>query len=262
MRPQTASRSMRWLLALSLTVVACGDDDDATSPDGAVSNGAGSGGAGSGGRVSGSAGRGGTGGKAGSGGFDAGVAGNSGRSGAGGGRTATGGKAGNVSTPVAKLSDAQIASVVLTANQLAILENMLAITKAQRTPVRLLAQDFVDARTAAEARETGLFSGLGITPEDNIVTTQLRDASANVVSQEQTVEREAFDQTYLQTQVDAISRLVELIDETLLRDVSNDALGGEIAALRASVQTQLARARALLTSVISDTDAGTPDAGL
>jgi putative membrane protein len=266
MRPQTASRSLRWLLTLSLAIAACGDDDDAASPDSGLGHGSGSGGAGSSGRVGSSAGRGGTSAKAGSGGFDAGVAGETGReerggSGGVGERTTTGGSKAEPGT-VAKLNDAEIASVVLTANQLAIQENMLAIPKAQRTPVRLLAQDFVDARTAAEARESGLFSGLGITPEDNIVTTQLRDASANVVSQVQTVDRELFDQTYLQTQVDALGRLVELIDDRLSRDVGNDALRGEIANLRADVQTQLARARALLTSVISDSDAGAPDAGL
>jgi putative membrane protein len=250
MRRPKMTQMFPWLLALALATPACGDDDTTLNDAGAA-------GEGSAGRTA-ASGRGGNGGstsKGGTGGSSKGGAG--GRGGQGGSKAGAGGSVSEV-----RLDDAQIASVLLTANQGEVEQNNVAVTKAERRAVHDLAQDFVDMHTAATTRENALFTALDITPSDNPVSAQLRDKSASAVSKLKAASASEFDAVFLQSQVDAHQSVLDLVDDNLLKNVSDAGLRAEITALRLTVEMHLVRTRALLAALNDGSDAGVDDAGL
>jgi putative membrane protein len=273
MRRPIVTPRQPWLLlpclsALALGIPACGDDDTDTTPADGGAESAGHGGASSAGK-GGTSGRGGSGSAlAGSGGTSA--AAGSGKSGSGGSGLSTAGAGGKSSgssgssgsVSAIKLTDAQIASVLLTANQGEAAQNTLASGKTTNTDVRALANDFADAHTAAANRETALYAMLNLTPADNAVSSQLRDTSDSTITQLQNASASQFDLTFVNGQISEHQAVLILIDQNLLVNVTNDALRSEVTAIRTAVQSHLAEAEALLTKIqMGGEDAGV-DAGI
>lgn len=283
MRHSTTS-TRTWLsiaIIVSLTGVACGDDDTSNNESSQSSYGGsgGSGKAGSGGggnaragtggsKSTGSAGssaRGGNGSSSneegGSGGRSTGAAsGGKGGSRANGGRggetSATGGTGG--ASAQAVLTDAEIASVLTTANEGEIQQNTVAVSKASAPEARAFAQDLIDMHQAAQMRLNTLLTSLNITAADNAVSQQLQKASLRIVTMLQDATGN-FDLTYLQSQIDAHIQVLNLIDQTLLPSAQNPQLRSELAVVRGVVAMHLARARALAASLMLDVDGGTID---
>lgn len=292
MRHSTTS-TRTWLvlgIIVSLTGVACGDDDTGTdessqsyggsggsgkagSGGGGNSTRAGSGGSksGTGGTAAGAAGRtstptgeGGTSGSSTSNG--SGGRGTAGRGAAAGSGNSSSGTAGTTaatagtggSTAQAVLTDAQIASVLTTANEGEVQQNTVAASKASAPEARAFAQDLISMHQAAQTRLNTLLTGLNITAADNPVSQQLQAASLNIVTTLQDASG-AFDMTYLQSQIDVHIQVLNLIDQTLLPSAQNAQLRSELAVVRGEVAMHLARARALAASLMLDVDAGTID---
>jgi predicted outer membrane protein len=294
MRHSTTS-TRTWLsiaIIVSLTGAACGDDDTGSDQSSqsyggsggsggsgkAGSGGSGSARAGTGGSKSGGAGGsttlGGSGGsvaaEGGSGGRSSGTAGrgsaNGGRGGAtsssggtgGPGTAAGGGTGGTGGSQAAVLTDAQIASVLSTANEGEVQQNTVAVGKATTPEVRALAQELIDMHTAAQTRLNALLTTLNVTAADNDVSQQLRAASLRVVSTLQSVTG-PFDLPYLQSQIDVHIQVLNLIDQTLLPSAQSLQLRSELAVVRGEVASHLAQARALAAALMLDVDAGTID---
>jgi putative membrane protein len=266
MRRTNVIPRLPWLMLLTLAIPACGDDDTDTTPADGGAESAGHGGASSAGK-GGSSGRGGSGAvRAGSGG--AGTAGRSAGSGGSGlsvagtggtnGNRAGSSAAGSGAVSTVKLTDAEIASVLLTANQGEAAQNTLAAGKTTNSDVRSLANDFADAHTAAANRETSLYAMLNLTPADNSVSTQLRATSDSTISQLQGASASQFDLTFVNGQISEHQAVLILIDQNLLVNVTNDALRSEVTAIRTAVQSHLAEAEALLARL----QAGGEDAGV
>ena len=287
MRHSTTS-TRTWLaiaIIVSLTGVACGDDDTSNNESSQSSYGgsggsgkAGSGGSGSaragtgGSKSTGSAGSAALGGggssvinEGGSGGRAAGSAGASAASGGKGGSRASCGGGGATSTAgtggagvQAVLTDAEIASVLTTANEGEVQQNTVAVSKASAPEARAFAQDLIDMHQAAQMRLNMLLTSLNITAADNAVSQQLQKASLRIVTTLQDATGN-FDLTYVQSQIDVHIQVLNLIDQTLLPSAQNSQLRSELAVVRGVVAMHLARARALAASLMLDVDAGTID---
>jgi putative membrane protein len=260
------------ILALGGAVAGCGDDDDIgntqTGSDASVSE------AGSGGRAS-TAGRGATAGRSG-GSATAGTPASAGSGGVpstmgNGGRGAIGGRGGV--TPIAgtgsdvggRLSDAQIAAVTAAANTGEIQLGTIALSRARLPEVRAFAQEMITAHGAAQDRATVLLQSLTITPIDNNLSTQLQQDAQRASVMLQNIAASDFDLAYVQSQVDIHTRVLAILDDTLLPSVSEIALRTDLTLVRGDVQRHLTAAQALLLIVQTappDLDAGTEDAGL
>jgi putative membrane protein len=261
-------RSLVCVLALGATVIACGDDDgsdeNAQTGDASVSEGGGSGGrtAGSGG-TSATAGRSGGGATAGRGSTPgtAGVpsTGGGGRgSGIGGSGTGT---AGSGFDAGAKLSDAQIAAVVVAANSGEIQLGTIAVSRAQYSQVRDFAQEMITQHGAAQDRLTTLLQSLTITPIQNDTSTQLEQEAQRIGTMLQQAQVSEVDVAYVRSQVDLHTRVLALFDEVLLPSISELALRTDLTLARGDVQRHLTEAQALLTLVLTLPPPGTDDAG-
>jgi putative membrane protein len=205
-----------------------------------TANNAGSSGAG-GTTQSASGGRGGAGGNAARAG-NGGTGGNAASAGNGGTSGAQSGDAGAL-----ELTDAQIASVGVTANQGEVEQNMVALERAQGADARSFAQDMVTMHGAALQRETALAMTLQLTPEDNSVSRMLKQQSDTIVANLRAADQAQFDQIYLQSQVDVHQQVLTLIDSDLLPNAENAQLKAELTNMRATVAMHLEHVRALVS---------------
>lgn len=275
------SRSIRLancacVIALAVAVVACGDDDTdinaqegddaAVSDAGPRTSGTGQTRAGTGGARA-SAGRGGGGG----GGSTAGTGvppvsggGRSGGAGAGAGATPII-DAGASTDAGARISAAQIFAVTAAANTGEIQLGALALTNAQLMSVRDFAQSLIMAHSAAQERQAALAQSLGITPVENSVSTQVNQEAAIIASRLQLASGAQFDLSYVQSQIDIHTRVLDLFDELLLPNATDVALRTELTLARTDIVEHLVQARALIATLGQtpvDSDAGVEDAGL
>jgi len=154
------------------------------------------------------------------------------------------------------LSDAQIASVLLTADEGEVQQNTLAASKAIAPAARSFAQDLVNMHQAAASRVTTLLTTLSLNAQGNAVTDSLRKDSERIVAKLQDEPSVTFDMTYLQSQIDVHIKVLNLIDQTLLPSAKNEQLRNEIAVIRGEVALHLARARMLAETLNLDVDAG------
>lgn len=190
---------------------------------------------------------------AGRGGAGAGTGGIAGSNAAPAGSNAQAGAGGNQAV---SLSDAQIASVLLTADAGEVQQNMVALTRAVAPSARAFAQDLIDMHTAAQLRLNTLLTALNIVPQSSPVSDQLLKASDRIVAKLQNDSGVTFDMTYLQSQIDVHIQVLNLIDQTLLPNAKSEQLRNEIATVRAEVALHLARARTLAQALNLDVDAG------
>jgi len=154
------------------------------------------------------------------------------------------------------LSDAQIASVLLTADDGEVQQNTLAASKAIAPAARAFAQDLVNMHRAAASRLTTLLTTLNLNAQGNTVTDSLRKDSERIVAKLQDEPSVTFDMAYLQSQIDVHIKVLNLIDQTLLPSAKNEQLRNEIAVVRGEVALHLARARMLAETLNLDVDAG------
>jgi len=92
------------------------------------------------------------------------------------------------------------------------------------------------ARTwPAQARQTALMASKGITPQENAVSTQLKQESAATVAMLNSAAT-GVDALYVESQVVAHSEVLRILDETLLPSTENSDLKAELQAARGEVK--------------------------
>jgi putative membrane protein len=156
------------------------------------------------------------------------------------------------------LSDAQIAAVLLNANQGQVSAATVAVARAQSQSVRDYAQSLVTMHTASQVRENALFADLMLAPQANSVASDLASNSATTVADLQSVAIADFDALYLRTAVVALQNLLDLIDRTLLPMAIQAGLRTELANLRSEVELHHTQARQVADGLDIETDAGVP----
>lgn len=149
-------------------------------------------------------------------------------------------------TSTVRLTDAEIASVSMTANMGEIQQNMIALSRAQSDDARGFAQDMVDMHTAALEREKELAMSMSVAPTDNAVTQMLKSTSDKMVAMLQSASDEDFDNVYLQGQLEAHQMVLSLIDNTLLPNAQASALKDELTMMRSAVVMHLDHVRELI----------------
>jgi putative membrane protein len=158
--------------------------------------------------------------------------------------------------------DPQVAQVMLTANTGEVAQGTLAQTSATNTAVKDFATMMVTEHSAANQRVQALVQQLGITPQPNPVSAQLQGESDAIVAQLRTLSGTAFDRAYIDAQVDVHTKVLALIDDTLLPASQAAEVKAELATMRASVAMHLTHAQQLQTQLAAGGDGGTDaDAG-
>ena len=161
--------------------------------------------------------------------------------------------------PRGSLSDPNIAAMVLALNNTDISYARLALarstdqspSRAQRNDVKQFAQRMLTDHTGVNGLVTQLLAKLDVAPEDNELSLNMRDESANKRDIMRELNGYAFDSTYMENEVTYHQKFLSQIDNLMLRDARNAELRGLLTAVRPAVAAHLAHAEQVRADVLA-----------
>lgn len=141
------------------------------------------------------------------------------------------------------MPDAEVLSIVQTANEGEVMQGQAASSRAQSDEVRAFAQMLVSDHTAALDRLRTVASANGMTAAENESGRMLRDSARRTVDAVNTYRGRDFDREFIRVQVANHEWLLTSLDNTLIPSTRNAALRTLLQTQRNSVATHLDRAR-------------------
>jgi putative membrane protein len=147
------------------------------------------------------------------------------------------------------VNDAQIASIVVTANQVDIDAGKLARTASANADVKKFAQLMVDDHTGVNKSATELVTRLKVTPEDNPTSQSLKSEGDKNLAALKTLKGTAFDKAYIEHEVAYHQQVIEAIDKTLIPGAKNADLKALLVKVRPAFVAHLEHAKQLQSTV-------------
>ena len=141
------------------------------------------------------------------------------------------------------VNDAQIASIVVTANQVDIDAGTLASTMAKRADVKKFGALMVTDHTGVNKAAVDLATKLQVTPEDNPTSQSLKSAGAENVSHLKTLKGDAFDKAYIDHEVAYHQQVIDALDKVLIPNASNAELKALLVKTRPAFVAHLEHAK-------------------
>lgn len=128
--------------------------------------------------------------------------------------------------------DAQIASIVVTANQVDIDAGKLAKQRAHNADVKAFAQQMITDHTGVNKQAVALVTKLKVTPQDNATSQALAKGGMENLKHLKSLRGSAFDKAYVDHEVAYHQQVLEAIDKTLIPDAQNSELKALLVAVR------------------------------
>jgi putative membrane protein len=147
------------------------------------------------------------------------------------------------------INDAQIASIVVTANQVDIDAGNLARTASQNAEVRKFAQTMVTDHTGVNKSATELVTKLKVTPQDNETSQSLKAGGEQNVATLKGLKSAAFDKAYVEHEVAYHQQVLDAVDKTLIPSAKNEELKALLVQVRPAFVAHLEHARHLQASL-------------
>jgi putative membrane protein len=142
-------------------------------------------------------------------------------------------------------SDAQIAHIVVTANQVDIDAGKLAQQKASSQEVRQFGQQMVTDHTAVNQQAAALARKLNLTPQANDTSASLKKGGDEQMAKLGKLDGKAFDKAYVDNEVTYHQAVIAAVDKTLLPSAKNAELKALIQKVRPALVQHLDHARHL-----------------
>src|SRR4051812_33138140 len=121
-------------------------------------------------------------------------------------------------------NDAQIAAIVVTANQVDIDAGKLAESKGSNAEVKAFGKQMVTDHTGVTKQAVDLVTKLGVKPEDNPTAQSLKKGGADNLKQLNGLKGKAFDTAYVDHEVAYHQQVLDAVDKTLIPSAKNDEL--------------------------------------
>jgi putative membrane protein len=147
------------------------------------------------------------------------------------------------------VSDAQIASIVVTANQVDIDAGNLAKTTSKNAEVKKFAETMVTDHTGVNKSATDLVTKLKVTPEDNETSKSLKSGGEQNVSALKGLKGAAFDKAYIDHEVAYHQQVLDAVDKTLIPSAKNEELKALLVKVRPAFVAHLEHAKHLQASL-------------
>lgn len=147
------------------------------------------------------------------------------------------------------VNDAQIASIVVTANQVDIDAGRLATAKSRNPEVRKFAQLMVTDHTGVNKSAIELVQKLKVLPQDNPTSQKLKtDGQANV-TRLKSLSAAEFDKAYIDHEVEYHQSVLETVDKTLIPAAKNAELKALLVKTRPAFAAHLEHAKQVQASL-------------
>jgi putative membrane protein len=146
-------------------------------------------------------------------------------------------------------SDAEIAAIVVTANQVDIDAGKLAQTKAANPEVKKFGQQMVVDHTGVNTSATALVTKLKVTPQDNATSKSLKDGGDKNVTTLKGLDGAAFDKAYIDHEVEYHQAVLDAVDKTLIPSAQNAELKALLVKVRPAFVAHLDHAKKLQSTL-------------
>ena len=140
-------------------------------------------------------------------------------------------------------NDAQIAHIVVTANQVDIDAGKLAEKKGSSADVKAFGKQMVTDHTGVNKQASALAAKLKVKPEDNPTSQSLKSGGDKNVAHLKTLSGTAFDKAYVDNEVTYHQAVLDAIDKVLIPSAKNAELKGLIEKVRPAIDAHLQHAK-------------------
>jgi putative membrane protein len=147
------------------------------------------------------------------------------------------------------INDAQIASIVVTANQVDIDAGKLAATKAANAEVKKFADLMVTDHTGVNKQAVALVTKLKVTPQDNDTSKSLKTGGDQNLDTLRGLSGAAFDKAYVDHEVAYHQAVLDAVDKTLIPNASNAELKALLVKVRPAFVAHLEHAKHVQASL-------------
>jgi putative membrane protein len=147
------------------------------------------------------------------------------------------------------IDDAQIAHIVVTANQVDIDAGTLATSMASNPEVKKFGEQMVRDHTGVNTQAGDLAAKLKVTPADNPTSQSLKSGGDKNVAHLKTLKGAAFDRAYVDHEVTYHQAVLDALDKTLIPGASNAELKALLVKVRPAFVAHLEHAKQLLASL-------------
>lgn len=144
------------------------------------------------------------------------------------------------------LSDANIAAIVVAANNADIMYAEMALAKSQDTDVRSFATMVKSDHQSVNRAAVELVTRLNVTPVDNQISFDLRDDAETKRLRLRDLEGFAFDSAYATNEVSYHTTVLGAIDAALIPSAQNAELKALLVQVRPAVEAHLGHAKQLM----------------
>jgi putative membrane protein len=152
------------------------------------------------------------------------------------------------STSAQGVNDAQIASIVVTANQVDIDAGKLAASRATSDEVKSFAKLMVTDHTGVNKSATDLAAKLKVKPQDNATSQSLKADGDKSLAHLKTLKGAAFDKAYIDREVTYHQQVIDALDKTLIPGATNEELKALLVKVRPAFVAHLEHAKRLQAS--------------
>jgi len=146
-------------------------------------------------------------------------------------------------------NDAQIASIVVTANQVDIDAGKLAESKGSNAQVKAFGKQMVTDHSGVNKQAVALVTKLKVTPEDNATSKSLKSGGEENLAKLKKLSGAAFDKAYIDHEVAYHEQVLEAIDKTLIPSAQNAELKNLLVSVRPAFVAHLDHAKMLQASL-------------
>lgn len=143
------------------------------------------------------------------------------------------------------VNDAQIASIVVTANQVDIDASRLAVAKSRNPEVKKFAQLMVTDHTGVNKAAIELVQKLKVLPQDNPTSQSLKTGGRKNVTHLKSLSAAEFDKAYIDHEVEYHQSVLDAVDKTLIPGATNAELKALLEKVRPSFAAHLEHAKQL-----------------
>ena len=147
------------------------------------------------------------------------------------------------------LNDAQIASIVVTANQVDIDAGKAAVARGTNAEVKAFGQQMIEAHTGVNKSAVELVTKLNVKPEDNPTSQSLKAGGDKNVAALKALKGAEFDRAYVDHEVAYHQQVLDAVDQTLIPGAKNEELKALLVKVRPAFVAHLEHAKHLQASL-------------
>jgi putative membrane protein len=146
-------------------------------------------------------------------------------------------------------NDAQIAAIVVAANQVDIDAGKLAESKSSSKEIKAFAQRMITDHTGVNKTATELVTRLKVKPEENPTSTSLRKGGEDTLKRLKVLKSSEFDKGYVDNEVTYHQTVLDAVDKTLIPSAKNEELKALLIKVRPAFVDHLEHAKHLQASL-------------